>query len=323
MAKRLLGIVVSILVVCLAAAMALSFVLGPYIIFNTEDGRSIENETQEYYVFIIGFLVSFPFTASMQQQFMAEWVVYLSIFTVYVFSGKRTLPQALRGGLMRRLEELPENRLSATIAIFAVAAVLVLVIDTLQGSIGIPSGSLPEMNPAKLLAIITHAPIAEEIGFRLSIIGFFSLIVVRGWKTRISIIDYLISPVATLKNGLHTPVREERITGLFLPLIVVSAALFGLAHITPGSTWEIGKFTEAMVAGIMLGYAYAYYGLGAAILVHWAFNYYTNALYIFEEQVFNMNISFFSDLIIEALGATLIIYYVATLVLKRKGKNGK
>ncbi|MGQ9780669.1 MAG: CPBP family intramembrane glutamic endopeptidase [Nitrososphaeria archaeon] len=314
---------VSVLILCLAITMILSFILGPYVIFNTEDGRSIENETQEYYVFFIGFLISFPFATSMQQQFVAEWVVYLSIFTVYAFSETKTLPQALKNGFLRKLEDIPENSLSATISIFCITAVLVLIVDILQSSIGISSGSLPKMNPAKLLTIITHAPVAEEIGFRLSIIGLFSFPIVRGWKTKVSFVEYLTSPAATLRKGNHTTVKEDKITALFLPLIAVSAILFGLAHISPGSTWEIGKLSEAVVAGVMLGFAYAYYGLGAAILVHWAFNYYTNALYIFEDKVFNMNISFFSDLMVGSLGTILIIYYVAIFVSRRAKRSAK
>ena len=63
--------------------MVLSFVLGPYIIFNSEDGRKIVSDVQEFYIFFIGFLVAFPFPVNVQQQFISEWVIYLSIFAIF------------------------------------------------------------------------------------------------------------------------------------------------------------------------------------------------------------------------------------------------
>jgi len=315
--RQLFSIVIIILLFAVVITMILSFVLGPYVIFNTDIGQQLEGKLQEYYIFIIGFLLALPFEAGIQQQFILEWVIYLSIFTILAFSGKESLIKAFKKSYKEDAIKLFDNDLLATISIFSITIILVYIIDIFQNQIGIPSGSLPETNPAKLLAYVSHAPISEEIGFRLSIIGLFSLLIVQGWRVKIPIIEYLIAPIPTLRNLATMTDKKSEITKLFIPLIISSGLLFGFAHITPGSTWEIGKLSEATVAGIMLGIAYSYYGIGAAILTHWGFNYYSNAIYIFEEQVVNLNISTFSNNIILALGTVLIMYYALKFIVHR------
>jgi hypothetical protein len=69
-----------------------------------------------------------------------------------------------------------------------------------------------------------------------------------------------------LRHGIHW--SEWIMLGL-------SSVVFGYAHITTGSTWEVGKVTTAAIAGFVMGLAFLTYGAHAAILIHWFFNYYT------------------------------------------------
>jgi hypothetical protein len=316
-AEQLFSIVVIILLLMVIATMMLSFILGPYVIFNTDVGQQLEGKVQEYYIFIIGGLLALPFTVGIQQQFVFEWVICLSIFTILAFSGKENLLKSLKEAYSNGAMKLFGNDLSATTLIFAVAIALVLVIDTLQNQIGISSGSLPVTNPAEFLTLVTWAPISEEIGFRLSIIGLFSLLSIQGWRVKIPILEYLIAPVPTLRKIINAEDGKRRVRNLFITLIISSALLFGFLHITPGSGWEIGKFSEATAAGILLGIAYSYYGIGAAILVHWGFNYYSNAIYFFEEQVSNLGLSSFVDIVVLTLGTVIIIYYASSFLIHR------
>ena len=48
-----------------------------------------------------------------------------------------------------------------------------------------------------------------------------------------------------------------------------------MAHIISGTPWSIGKLAQASVAGVIIGWVYVRYGLGPAILIHWATNYFT------------------------------------------------
>ncbi|MEM3403186.1 MAG: CPBP family glutamic-type intramembrane protease [Nitrososphaeria archaeon] len=319
--NSVLALVISVLIVLIVATVVFSFILGPYIVFNTEEGKQIEGEIDYYYVFIVGFLLVFPFSAVIQQQFVSEWVMYVAIFSILLFSGEKTLAKVLKNSHKGGVSSFFKNDLSASIAIFSITAVLVLVIDLVQTIVGIPSGTLPETNSAKLLATITHAPLSEEIGFRLSIIGLFALLTIRGWKTGVSKIEFLLNPLPTLKKSQNYINFRSRVWGLFLPLIIGSSLFFGFAHIAPGSVWEIGKFTEATIAGLMLGVAYVFYGLGAAIMVHWAFNYYTNSIYLFEQNVYNLDLSTFNDMFVLVLGTILILYYGAKILLPRIKKK--
>ncbi|MGD0328910.1 MAG: CPBP family intramembrane glutamic endopeptidase [Nitrososphaeria archaeon] len=315
--EKLFSIVVIILLLLVIATMMLSFILGPYVIFNTDVGQQVQGEVQEYYIFILGGLLALPFTVGIQQQFVFEWVICLSIFTILVFSGKENLLESLKEAYANGTKKLFGNDLSAATLIFAVSIAIVLVIDTLQNQIGISSGLPPTTptNPAEFLTLVSWAPISEEIGFRLSIIGLFSLLSIQGWRVKIPIIEYLIAPVPTLRKIINTEDGKRRVRNLFITLIISSALLFGFLHVTSG--WGIGKFSEATAAGVMLGIAYSYYGIGAAILVHWGFNYYLTAIPFFEEQVSNLGLSSFVEIVVLALGIVIIIYYASNFLIHR------
>jgi membrane protease YdiL (CAAX protease family) len=61
-------------------------------------------------------------------------------------------------------------------------------------------------------------------------------------------------------------------------LILLTAAIFGLAHFLAGSGWEAGKVTTAFLAGLVFAIMYVAYGAYASILLHWFFNYYFDVL---------------------------------------------
>ncbi|MEM1986042.1 MAG: CPBP family intramembrane glutamic endopeptidase [Nitrososphaeria archaeon] len=298
-----LDVIVYILVLLTILTMMISFVIGPYIVFNSSFGSEISGKVSEFYIFFIGLI--FPFKAQMRILFILEWIIYLSTFTLLAISGKKSLQMMFKNKFS--IIEPLSNNLTASISIFSITVIIVLIIDWLQYNIGIETGSLPPMNPAELLCIISHAPLSEEIGFRLSIIGLFSLVLLKVWRRGISFVEYLIAPIPTIEKKIENVEEKRRIEQtIFLPLIFISGIIFGLAHIMPSSVWSIGKATEAAIAGIMLGIAYAYYNIGVAILIHWAFNYYSNVIYIFEENIYSIGLSNTLDIIIIAIGIILI-----------------
>lgn len=312
---NILDMIANILILLTIITMITSFVIGPYIVFNSSLGEEISNKTSEFHIFFIGLV--FPFKAQMRTLFILEWIIYLSIFTLLAVSGKKPLQNIFKNKFssMKPLS----NNLTASISIFSVTIIIVIVIDWLQYSVGIETGNLPPMNPAELLCIISHAPLSEEIGFRFSIIGLFSLFLLKVWKKRVSLTEYLIAPIPTLDKKIENLEEKRRIMQtIFLPLIFISGIIFGLAHIMPSSVWNVGKATEAAFAGIMLGVAYAYYNIGVAILVHWAFNYYSNTIYIFEENIYYIGLSYTVNTIIIALGIILITKFFIKYLFSKK-----
>ena len=65
-----------------------------------------------------------------------------------------------------------------------------------------------------------------------------------------------------------------------ISIIIAVGLFFGLALIITGEPWSEGKFAQATISGIIIGWVYYRYGLISAILVHWATNYFIYS-YIF------------------------------------------
>ena len=112
---------------------------------------------------------------------------------------------------------------------------------------------------------ISIAPITEEIGFRLVLIGI-PLFLIYSHKSSIKFfIKSLWAPHATL----HVYNNKKAIG-----IIVIVGIFFGVAHVISGEPWTTGKILQASVGGIILGWVYFRYGLAAAIILHWATNYF-------------------------------------------------
>ncbi len=136
-------------------------------------------------------------------------------------------------------------------------------------------------------------PISEEFAFRITTIGIpfaaFLLIIYRsdartkGLKKRVGLfLLTLFSPeLAKSKLGYKTVAANGFIRGISpmeWALIVVSSAVFGIAHYIGGGGWEIGKVSTAALAGFVFAIMYVSYGAYADILMHWFFNYYFTVL---------------------------------------------
>ena len=150
----------------------------------------------------------------------------------------------------------------------SVTLIITFIIEFIQSSIGIETGSLETENQYLFILSAMHAPIAEEIGFRLSIIGSVSalLLIIGGDDlTTKNLFMSLIHPYST-----H---RKSRLKTLY-GLVLIQALIFGFAHLLGGGGWQMGKVSTATIAGIYLGYLYVKYGLSTSILGHGFFNIY-------------------------------------------------
>ncbi len=144
--------------------------------------------------------------------------------------------------------------------------VAILGIEAIQSSIGIETGMLETESDYVFFLSAMQAPIAEEIGFRLMIIGIISLLMVPPDAGKIGLFKAFIHPYS-----VHRDSREIKI--LYL-IAVIQALFFGLAHLLAGGGWDIGKVSTASLAGIYLGYLFIRYGFTTAVLGHAFFNVY-------------------------------------------------
>jgi len=106
----------------------------------------------------------------------------------------------------------------------------------------------------------------------------------------------MFSHKASLKHffkSLWQPSKNLEITNYkkVIALILTVAIFFGAAHIISGIPWSTGKFAQATVAGILIGWVYFRYGFLLAILIHWATNYFIFSYVFFISEITQSNIT--------------------------------
>ena len=130
------------------------------------------------------------------------------------------------------------------------------------GSIGI-TASTPEFESEELWALLygfASASVWEELIIHVLLIGM-----------PLFLVNYLVlgqrdNPKKYLLGG-NIEIGQKEII-----LIIISASLFGFAHVV---NWDIYKILPSLVAGIGFGYLFLKIGLYASICLHFAFNYLT------------------------------------------------
>jgi hypothetical protein len=150
------------------------------------------------------------------------------------------------------------------------------IINFVQELFGI--STVPPITENNLIQFfyVTLAPLTEEIGFRVLLIGL-PLFAIYSHK---SSLKHFFKSLWFPSDNLHVYDSKKAII-----LIVVVAAFFGLSHIMSGEPWSDGKFAQATASGIILGWIYFRFGLISAILVHWATNYFVFSYVNFISQV--------------------------------------
>jgi hypothetical protein len=199
------------------------------------------------------------------------------------------------------------NYLVTVIKWFAILIVISGVIEFVQDSVGITIEP-PEQSDVLIQFFgATAAPITEEIGFRVMLIGI-PLYFMHSQKTSIKLFfKSLWHPSRTLH------IFESKKTMI---LIVVVGLFFGAAHIISGEPWSIGKFAQAAASGIIIGWVYYKHGFPSAILVHWSTNYFIFSYVYFLADIHEITIkNAFSHSLTSSLEILLIITGVISVAI--------
>ena len=225
-------------------------------LFMLDQVRMLENVTDIQLGGIPIFITLFPVVIPIPLKGM-ELAIFLTalytIFTIY--------------DLVRKVDG--ERPLKQVFVLGSIVLVTSLVIEMIQSSVGIETGMLETENQYIFFLGAMDAPLSEEIGFRVFIIGVASFIIYLAKTEKFNPIEALISLIQPYK--IHD--YDSGIKTLY-KLVVIQALLFGFAHLLGGGGWEIGKVTTASIAGIYLGYLFVKYGVTSAILGHAYFNIY-------------------------------------------------
>ena len=262
-----IGIPYSALVSIVFGLMLVSFPIGAYVVFYSEIGDSIDSgfPLEKFDIFIAGLNIQIPFEYQLGDAFIVTWCLFAILFTISIIGPKKNFLKSINGLLIKEKNLTDDNYLITIIKWFSVLVVLSGIINFVQESFGIVTEPPESTNDLILFLAVTIAPVTEEIGFRVMLIGV-PLFLIYSFKSSFrSFFHTIWHPY----QNLHIVDNKKAIL-----LIVLVGIFFGVVHIISGEPWSAGKFTQASISGIIIGWVYYRYGLIAAMLIHWATNYF-------------------------------------------------
>jgi hypothetical protein len=288
------GILTAIAVAFVVLTYALSFVITIAAIIATQLGSSLLSLNGFLPLEI--FLILIP--GVLPANGLGLVLAFMLIFALCFWAAAKD-----RGGFVKSLVELTRkakptttpNWLVVMPLISSFLLVLTVILTISLNSAGVPVGNIPQDNPAELFASVTFAPVAEEIGFRITPIGV--VVVIRtllplhrgrglqsaGFATVIRrILIALISPDRAKEAAGLPSIGTCGWRGIHWVewiLLVASSAWFGLLHSLSGAGWGPGKAIPAGLTGLALGIVYLWYGAYANILLHWFFDFYNFTIF--------------------------------------------
>ncbi len=319
----LLSIKDGIYIVLSLIALAIGFIYGADLISGTPLSLKATMEASNIvkppliaffpiYFFSEDVYIPLPYPVSLNQLVYILLVVYIIFYAISI-ARDLDIYTALRRG------KYWDNSLIATIALSAFTAVIIVVIDMIQSKAGVSSGNLQVPNEYIRFVSAFIAPLIEEFGFRLTLIGVAAFIIyyliVSRENSRINIKGI----VMVFWQPYEVIVRKYNNKGMIKLLYaigVIVAIYFGLKHYLAGSGWGVGKITTASIAGIILAYLYIRYGFHSAVLSHGYFNIFLLSLYYLARYL-SSSYTYLAQLVYFltfTLGGLVAIYYVLVLI---------
>lgn len=289
----------SALISVIFGLMILSFPIGAYLFFDSQIGKSIDYALP---ITELGFVkhLNTPWLAQIGigDVFVVVWAAFLILFVIASMGPKKNFLKVLSPIMAGSYESQAGNYLVQTIKWFSIVIILSGAIDLAQQSIGIKITPPPFQNDLTGFLGLTISPIVEEIGFRIILIGVPLFLLYSHRASAGLFFKSLLNPSDNL------PITNQKKA---IILVVVVGIFFGAAHII-GDQWSNGKFAQAAMAGIIIGWVYFRYGFVAGLLIHWATNY---VVYSYAYLVSSINetrvIDAFSHSLIQTIEIILVI----------------
>ena len=277
-------VVYASLLVFTIVLMALSIPAGVYTVYFTNlsnTSLSSASPISNLGLFVGLYTVAVPVKTSIGSLFAVLTAVYAALLAFAGFQNRGAL-SAIRSALTQGSSQLFGNSLLATVIALGALTLGIGLLEIIQSSAGIKTGSISG-DPLLLFLSITFAPLREELGFRVALVGFLALVL--GFRSSAKrAVKALWRPSAILTGE---PGDLPNKVGLSI-MVVISSIVFGAAHLLSGAGWDVGKVSEASAAGVVLGYLYVRYGFHAAVLLHWGVNYFGTAFAFFGQGVWGI-----------------------------------
>lgn len=245
--------------------------------FNSELGGDINFQfpINHFELFLGGFGIAIPMIIEVGDAFIVLWCFYLIIFTIAMLGPKDGFLKTMSSLLSYGKLQTKSNYMVSITKWFSILIFISAIINFVQEIFGVSTVPPVIENNLTQFFYVSLAPLTEEIGFRVILIGI-PLFAFYSQRTSIKhFFKSLWSP-----NNLHIFESRKAII-----LITIVAIFFGLSHIMSGEPWSNGKFAQATASGIILGWLYFKFGLIPAILVHWGTNYFVFSYVNFISQI--------------------------------------
>ena len=299
-----IGIPYTALLSVIFGLLLVSFPIGIFVVFESDVGGDINYEypLSHLDIFAGSDFYQSPLDVSIGDVFVVLWIFYLIILVMAMRGPKhdffKTLSPIISSGKY-------DSRFNYMIGITKWFSILILIsglINYVQEGFGIEIVPPLEDNDLIQFFYVSLAPLIEEFGFRLILLGIplFAL-----YSQRSSAKYFL----KCLWNPNYLDIVDTKKAFL---LIIFVGVLFGFAHIAFGDSWSEGKFAQATASGIILGWVYLRYGFVASLMVHWAMNYFIFSYATFISQI---NLISIEDAFSHSLMSSLEILFIISGVL--------
>lgn len=288
--------------------MLMSFPFGVFVIFNTHIGNDINYEYQLNDLAFFEQVKSFiPSNIDIGDIFIVLWSTYAILFTIAILGPDRGFLKTLSSNLSHGKFETKSNYMFEITKWFSIIILISIIIDSIQQGFGIVTVPPSADNDLTQFLYVSISPLVEEFGFRVILIGL-PLFVFYSHKLSLT---HFFKSLWNPHNNLHIYDSKK-----ILLLIVLVGVFFGLAHIMTGEPWSEGKFAQASVSGIILGWLYFRFGLITSILVHWGTNYFIFSYANFISQINEINLeAAFSHPLINAMEILFLISGIFSVAL--------
>ena len=167
------GIPFSALMSVIFGLMIVSFPLGAYAIFNSDIGDDIDYNfpLEKFDMFIAGVNLQLPLEIEIGDTFVIAWSIFIILFIISFLGPKENFIKTIGNILSNGKNQFSDNYMINIIKWFSILVLISAAITIIQESFGIITTPPHVTNDLILFLQISLAPLTEEIGFRLILIG--------------------------------------------------------------------------------------------------------------------------------------------------------
>ncbi len=293
--------------------MLFSFPMGAFVVFHTDVGQEINFEVP------LGQLGGYrgidlgPLSAvELGDAFLAAWSIYAVLFAVAMLGPGAGFVGTVSSELFRAGAAAGQNYMVSAIRWFSILVLASAAINFVQEGFGVSILPPDVGNDLEMFFYVSISPLVEEVAFRVLLVGLPAFALCGSRLSAGLLLRSLWHPARALRAG-----GSKRVAAV----IVLVGVMFGLAHVMTGDPWSEGKFAQASAAGIILGWVYFRFGFVAALLIHWATNYFVFAYVNFVAQASEMAVgAAFSHSLVATMEVLLLLSGILSLAAVAVGR---